>query len=195
MHIHRHIPHHTFLILVSLHFSSGPVKIADFGVSGELANSLAETASWCGTVTYMSPERIQGSAYSYDSDVWALGLSVLECALGRFPYVHTSEDPAAIFWDLLHQIVQKPVPSIPKGFSEDFTSFVSTSLIKEPSKRPSASQLLESPFLTSAADDAEVSAWLAESLPGGGRAAGPGPAAGSAECAPTAAPDIREMGL
>jgi serine/threonine protein kinase len=52
--IHRDIKPSNILLS-----SRGPVKIADFGVSGELANSLAETASWCGTVTYMSPERIQ----------------------------------------------------------------------------------------------------------------------------------------
>jgi len=141
--------------------TSGPVKIADFGVSGELANSLAETASWCGTATYMSPERIQGDAYSYDSDVWALGLSVMECALGRFPYSQQSEDPSAQFWDILHQIVQKPVPELPKGFSVDFESFVTLCLKKQTSARPSTSVLLEHPFLKLAADDHFVSEWIA----------------------------------
>lgn len=39
-----------------------------------------------GTVTYMSPERIKGDEYSYDSDMWSLGLTLVECALGRYPY-------------------------------------------------------------------------------------------------------------
>lgn len=39
-----------------------------------------------GTVTYMSPERIKGEQYSYDSDIWSLGLTLVECALGRYPY-------------------------------------------------------------------------------------------------------------
>ena len=42
--------------------------------------------SWVGTVTYMSPERISGRPYSFDSDVWSFGLSLVECAIGRFPY-------------------------------------------------------------------------------------------------------------
>jgi len=144
--------------------SGGPVKIADFGVSGELANSLAETASWCGTMTYMSPERIQGASYSYDSDVWALGLSVMECALGRFPYTHASEDPAAIFWDLLHQIVQNAVPELPEGYSEDFSTFVTACLAKEPSRRPTAADLLDTAFLGIAADDTYVANWISEEL-------------------------------
>ena len=39
-----------------------------------------------GTVTYMSPERIRGEKYSFDSDIWSLGLTLVECAIGRFPY-------------------------------------------------------------------------------------------------------------
>ena len=39
-----------------------------------------------GTVTYMSPERIRGERYSFDSDIWSLGLTVVEAAIGRFPY-------------------------------------------------------------------------------------------------------------
>jgi len=34
----------------------------------------------------MSPERIRNSSYSYAADIWSLGLTVLECATGRFPY-------------------------------------------------------------------------------------------------------------
>lgn len=39
-----------------------------------------------GTVTYMSPERIRGAPYGVSSDVWSLGLTLLEAATGRFPY-------------------------------------------------------------------------------------------------------------
>ena len=47
---------------------------------------MSRAASWVGTVTYMSPERISGSSYSFSSDIWSLGLTLLEAALGRFPY-------------------------------------------------------------------------------------------------------------
>jgi serine/threonine protein kinase len=39
-----------------------------------------------GTVTYMSPERIRGDSYSFNSDVWSLGLLLVEAAIGRYPY-------------------------------------------------------------------------------------------------------------
>ncbi|PLW34119.1 hypothetical protein PCANC_04557 [Puccinia coronata f. sp. avenae] len=68
--------------------SQGQVKICDFGVSGELINSIADT--FVGTSTYMSPERIQGAQYTVKSDVWSLGITLIELALGRFPF---SEEP------------------------------------------------------------------------------------------------------
>jgi len=64
--------------------SKGEIKICDFGVSGELINSIADT--FVGTSTYMSPERIQGAQYSVKSDVWSTGISLIELAMGRFPF-------------------------------------------------------------------------------------------------------------
>ncbi|CDZ96562.1 pkinase-domain-containing protein [Phaffia rhodozyma] len=64
--------------------SEGEIKLCDFGVSGELINSIANT--FVGTSTYMSPERIQGAPYTVKSDVWSLGISLIEMALGRFPF-------------------------------------------------------------------------------------------------------------
>jgi len=70
--------------------SQGEIKICDFGVSGELINSIADT--FVGTSTYMSPERIQGAQYTVKSDVWSLGISLIELALGRFPFSESSSD-------------------------------------------------------------------------------------------------------
>ncbi|OSX59899.1 hypothetical protein POSPLADRAFT_1172155 [Postia placenta MAD-698-R-SB12] len=70
--------------------SQGQIKICDFGVSGELINSIADT--FVGTSTYMSPERIQGAQYTVKSDVWSLGISLIELALGRFPFADSSSD-------------------------------------------------------------------------------------------------------
>ena len=63
--------------------SRGDVKLCDFGVSGQLIDSMAN--SFVGSRSYMSPERLRGSAYTIASDIWSLGLSLLELALGRYP--------------------------------------------------------------------------------------------------------------
>jgi mitogen-activated protein kinase kinase len=76
--------------------TKGQVKICDFGVSGNLVASMAKTNIGC--QSYMAPERISsggvaqaganpgGGTYSVQSDIWSLGLTIIECALGRYPY-------------------------------------------------------------------------------------------------------------
>ncbi|KAJ7855605.1 Pkinase-domain-containing protein [Mycena olivaceomarginata] len=64
--------------------SNGDIKLCDFGVSGELVNSIANT--FVGTSIYMSPERIQGAPYSVKSDVWSLGITLIELSVGQFPF-------------------------------------------------------------------------------------------------------------
>ncbi|KAF8815254.1 Pkinase-domain-containing protein [Phlegmacium glaucopus] len=70
--------------------SQGSIKLCDFGVSGELINSIANT--FVGTSIYMSPERIQGAEYSVKSDIWSLGITLIELAYGRFPFIDSLLD-------------------------------------------------------------------------------------------------------
>ncbi|KAJ7440772.1 Pkinase-domain-containing protein [Mycena galericulata] len=70
--------------------SAGDIKLCDFGVSGELINSIANT--FVGTSIYMSPERIQGATYSVKSDIWSLGITLLELSVGQFPFSDSFSD-------------------------------------------------------------------------------------------------------
>ena len=62
------------------------VKLADFGVSREVLSTQEARDTFVGTGLYMSPERFAGNNYQANSDVWSLGLTILECVLGYFPY-------------------------------------------------------------------------------------------------------------
>lgn len=145
--------------------TKGKVKIADFGVSGQLAHTLSQAVTWVGTVTYMSPERISGKSYSYDSDLWSLGLTLVECALGRYPY--SVETPSGVdkqisFFELLDFIVQAPAPSL-KGlpFSSEFSSFIEDCLQKAPEERPLAYELLKHPFIKKYENDnVDMAEWV-----------------------------------
>ncbi|VDL19788.1 unnamed protein product [Hymenolepis diminuta] len=68
---------------------AGHVKVCDYGVSGELKNSMAQSNT--GTCRYMAPERIDpsrsaGGGFRIQADVWSLGLTLLELATGKHPY-------------------------------------------------------------------------------------------------------------
>lgn len=95
--------------------SRGQVKICDFGVSGNLVASMARTNIGC--QSYMAPERISGGAfmssgasdgtYSVQSDIWSLGLTVIECAMGKYPY------PPEVSSTIFSQLSVSSTPSSP----------------------------------------------------------------------------------
>ena len=67
--------------------SEGQLKLTDFGISKQLEKTYAITNTFVGTLIYMSPERMGGKNYSYSSDIWSLGLVILELACGKHPYI------------------------------------------------------------------------------------------------------------
>ncbi|PQQ10665.1 mitogen-activated protein kinase kinase 6 isoform X2 [Prunus yedoensis var. nudiflora] len=91
----------------------------------------------------------QWSTYDYSSDIWSLGLVVLECAIGRFPYMQSEDQQSwPSFYELLEAIVESPPPSAPSDqFSPEFCSFVSTCIQKNPQDRSSSLDLLGHPFI------------------------------------------------
>ena len=61
-----------------------------------------QCATFVGTVTYMSPERIRNDNYSYPADIWSLGLALFECGTGEFPYTAT-EGPVNLMLQVTFQ--------------------------------------------------------------------------------------------
>ena len=168
LHKHRHLIHRDIKPQNLLLNKKGEVKISDFGVSGQLASTISSCVSWVGTVTYMSPERIQGKSYSVMSDIWSFGLSIMELAMGEFPYPMAAAQGNQGgqggfnmgFWELLDYIVEKPVPVLSATkFSSEFCDFVRICLRKDPHDRPSAHELLDHPFI-SKYGPVDIKEWL-----------------------------------
>ncbi|KKZ67354.1 mitogen-activated protein kinase kinase [[Emmonsia] crescens] len=130
----------------------GQIKICDFGVSGNLVASIAKTNIGC--QSYMAPERISGGGttagggtYSVQSDIWSLGLTVVECAMGRYPY---PPDTFNNIFSQLNAIVHGDPPKLPeRGYSSKAKDFVQGCLNKNASLRPTYSMLLRHPWLSS----------------------------------------------
>lgn len=132
----------------------GSVKIGDFGLLKDLGGTKAVTRSFMGTMAYLSPERITSRSYSYVSDIWSFGVSILYCCLGENPFFSTD------YWELIDRIDRAPAPTLdPKRFSPELCDFVAKCLIKNPDERPSASQLLSEPFLRDVPDTSHMKEW------------------------------------
>uniref|UniRef100_A0A0N5AKD7 mitogen-activated protein kinase kinase n=1 Tax=Syphacia muris TaxID=451379 RepID=A0A0N5AKD7_9BILA len=161
--------------------SRGEIKLCDFGVSGMLIDSMAN--SFVGTRSYMAPERLTGSYYNVQSDVWSFGLSLVELSVGRYPLpALTGHDYQSIFgvdpndvilgngqtpvlsapptsprsmaiFELLDYIVNEPPPSLPRGvFTESFIDFVEKCVKKNPIERANLKTLSNHDFYKLYAD-------------------------------------------
>ncbi|RIA83829.1 kinase-like domain-containing protein [Glomus cerebriforme] len=137
--IHRDIKPSNILVT-----RKGEIKICDFGVSGELVSSMAET--FLGTSYYMAPERILGLPYKVSTDVWSLGLTIMEVAQNRFPF------PSVLSpIELVTYIANLPAPTLSDEYewSEELKDFLRICLEKDGEKRPTPKQMLNHPFIQS----------------------------------------------
>jgi predicted Ser/Thr protein kinase len=80
--LHRDIKPGNLLI-----HSNGGVKLCDFGIASLSDNALNTTV--VGTTRYMAPERLRARPYGRPSDVWSLGLVILECFTRERPWEET----------------------------------------------------------------------------------------------------------
>ncbi|XP_022107163.1 dual specificity mitogen-activated protein kinase kinase 5-like [Acanthaster planci] len=145
--------------------TQGEVKLCDFGVSAQLVNSITKT--YVGTNAYMAPERVKGDQYGVHSEVWSLGVFLLEMATGRFPYPVTPRENELSAIDLLQCIVHEAPPSLPRdSFSEAFVDFVAQCMRKNPNDRPTPEALLHHAFIR-AYDDGNkqiIAEWVCRNL-------------------------------
>lgn len=134
--IHRDIKAANILIGLN-----GEVKLADFGVSTQLSNYMSKRMTFAGTANFMAPEVIKREAYSFEADIWSLGITAIEMAYGKPPY--TEFDLNGVLRSILHD----PSPSLDSGFSGEFRDFVDSCLVKDPHERATTEELLKHPFL------------------------------------------------
>lgn len=100
--------------------------------------------TFVGSFRYMLPERIQRRPYSFSSDIWSLGLVLMEAATGVYPYHPT---PRTCI-DMVQTVLEAPAPALsPSYFSRELCAFLGDCLCKAPDDRTSARQLLESSWL------------------------------------------------
>ncbi|XP_031623286.1 dual specificity mitogen-activated protein kinase kinase dSOR1-like [Contarinia nasturtii] len=140
--------------------SCGEIKLCDFGVSGQLIDSMANT--FVGTRSYMAPERLLGDHYSVQSDIWSLGMSLIEMAIGVYPIPPPTRQfideilkddkpppqPKMAIFDLLEYVSNQPPPRLEhEYFSNEFSHFTESCLQKDPNERANLATLLKHPWI------------------------------------------------
>lgn len=142
---------------------NGVIKFVDFGAakviaaSGRTRNATVQSSqstknnpenlnSMTGTPMYMSPEVITGQSTAKNGvvDIWSLGCCVLEMATGRRPWANLDNE-----WAIMYHIAAGHKPQLPSSdqLSEPGRKFLSKCLEHDPTKRPSAVELLSDPWI------------------------------------------------
>ncbi|XP_061941898.1 serine/threonine-protein kinase 10 isoform X3 [Apis cerana] len=142
---------------------AGGVKLADFGVSAKNKHTLQKHDTFIGTPYWMAPEVVlcetfRDNPYDFKVDIWSLGITLIEFAQMEPPNHEMS--PMRVLLKI--QKSDPPRLDQPGKWSKDFNDFIAKALIKDPTSRPTADELLKHPFINRNLDSKPIRDLLLE---------------------------------
>ncbi|KFQ59382.1 Serine/threonine-protein kinase PAK 7, partial [Pelecanus crispus] len=136
--IHRDIKSDSILLT-----SDGRIKLSDFGFCAQVSKEVPRRKSLVGTPYWMAPEVISRLPYGTEVDIWSLGIMVIEMIDGEPPYFN---EPPLQAMRRIRDNLPPRVKDMHK-VSSVLRGFLDSMLVREPSQRATAPELLRHPFL------------------------------------------------
>ncbi|OHT17005.1 CAMK family protein kinase [Tritrichomonas foetus] len=146
------IIHHDVKLQNFLINEMAQLKLCDFGLSLNMNRKRKHHhSSICGTPGYISPEIVQREKIITAAvDIWALGVCTFLMLTAKQPFHHGDrQETYQNIKDINYKWPKTPL------VSDVAKSFIEAIFQKDPSKRPTASELLNHPFITNNEGDNE----------------------------------------
>lgn len=137
-------------------YPDGHICLTDFGAAKDLGDSSQQTATFCGTPSYIAPEILRGEHYSLPVDWWTCGILLYEMLVGKPPFM--SKDRVQLYKQVLRGTIQYP-----DTLSENAVSLIRQLLERDPGKRlgcssfrgATAASIKDHPFFLSQTDNSD----------------------------------------
>jgi serine/threonine protein kinase len=110
-------------------------KLTDFGIARTGASRSLEEGATTGTAAYISPEQVRRAEIGPASDIYSLGLVLLECFTGQLAYPGEPVNAALARLEAS--------PSMPDSIPDEWREILSAMTAARPARRPTAAQLVE----------------------------------------------------
>jgi serine/threonine protein kinase len=132
--LHRDIKPGNILLVQTRPGEPLRAKVADFGIARIAdATRLTATGAMVGTAAYLSPEQAMGSPLTPATDIYSLGLVLLECIKQKMEYPGSAVESAVA---RLHR-----APKIPAGLPAEWGDLIRSMTAIEPLERPAAADI------------------------------------------------------
>ena len=117
------------------------LKLGDFSNAIKLNSNEEKAKGKYGNPNYMAPEMIEENYYSYEVDIWALGIIIYKLIIGKYPFESKNEEE-------IYNNIKKCEFSFPQDtiISEDAKDLIKEILVKNPEDRPSLLQIISHDF-------------------------------------------------